>query len=158
MSFFYSLRTRDYPPVGMQLRSATCDLPHGPVVSPTFSSLLPHACQFPCVRGMTCVATGTHSPSSYTSRLSPATFQPHDAHFFSRGSMQGRNCSRLGPIRSSTLNAYYINTPLPLPPPCLYHVAVALNCSTCILTSCANAFVTEKTPALKFDSIRELSQ
>jgi hypothetical protein len=103
LSFFYSLQTRNYPPVGVQPRATACELSHGPVVSPTFLSLLPHACQFPCVWGMTSLATGARSPCSYTSRLSPATFQPHDACFFSRGSMQGSNCSRLGPIKMSAL-------------------------------------------------------
>jgi hypothetical protein len=156
-SFFYSSPTRNYPPAGMQLRSATSALSHGPVVSPTFLSLLPHACQLPCVRRMTCVATGTRSPCSYTSRLSPAAIQPHDSRFFSRSSMQGRNCSRLGPIRMRRLNAYYIYTAAPVASMhLLCHCRSELS-KVHFPSSCANAFATEKTSALKLDFIQELS-
>jgi hypothetical protein len=118
---------RPGPPIcHMRAVAWACRLAHVP-------SSLPHVCELPCVRSMTFVAIGPHSPCSYTFRLSAAAFQPHDARFFSRGSMQGSNCSRLGPIRLSTLNVYYIDTPLPLSGSCLYNVTVALNCPKWIL-------------------------
>jgi hypothetical protein len=96
----------------------------GPVVSPTFPCTAPHATAVTLCLGFDSRAAGTQSPFSYTSRLSPAYFQPHDARRSSRGSMQCNNCSLFGLFH---LSAYYIYTLLPLSARFLYNATFALN-------------------------------